>query len=408
MFHVPGQPAVASPLVWPQRLEFDPIVQGLDLAGAFLWARYVGLESVTSTPINVLVFYTGPGGWEHVGILGDPAQPSGLVTCTPYVTDVDFLGEGTDSLGIDHDGSTTPVESLRQCQEIGPHIFTNTFTRGDTGFSTFILDPQTCSGNNDISVVKCDDPIIGDELPPPGSCTPLPDPSPDRVHAGIPATRNINITVTNGQVPADIDVSVSIVFTGTQNPPECEVLLDPNSVHGGPGSQAEVGNQSLSALTWREFGFIAFEVRPLNLEYEITCNQPVNLADAIQIVVNVSSFVAGGDIPLPDDSTNDNQAENKVDVISECDYDGDGICTPQDNCPDIANPADADGDGQDGEDPINGIDDDGDSTIDEDYEVGQEDADNDGIGDPCDDDDDGDGIPTVLTAVTSSLRTRRR
>ncbi len=75
-----------------------------------------------------------------------------------------------------------------------------------------------------------------------------------------------------------------------------------------------------------------------------------------------------------------------------CDGDSDTILDMQDSCPAVASPPDADGDGQDGEDPIDRIDNDGDGLVDEDYEVGQEDADNDARGDPCDEDDDNDGM----------------
>ncbi|MBK8027555.1 MAG: DUF11 domain-containing protein [Chloroflexi bacterium] len=79
-------------------------------------------------------------------------------------------------------------------------------------------------------------------------------------------------------------------------------------------------------------------------------------------------------------------------VDPACDGDGDGIFDTLDLCPAVFNPADADGDTFDGEDPLDGIDNDGDGLIDEDYETGQEDFDDDGKGDPCDQDDDQDAM----------------
>lgn len=73
------------------------------------------------------------------------------------------------------------------------------------------------------------------------------------------------------------------------------------------------------------------------------------------------------------------------------DDDNDGIADASDNCRLIQNPADADGQGGDGEDSASGanrgVDNDLDGRIDEDHEVGQDDLDNDGVGDACDDSD---------------------
>ncbi|MBL8131589.1 MAG: DUF11 domain-containing protein, partial [Anaerolineae bacterium] len=77
-------------------------------------------------------------------------------------------------------------------------------------------------------------------------------------------------------------------------------------------------------------------------------------------------------------------------IVPGCDADSDGIPDEQDTCPASLNPIDSDGDGQDGEDSVDGIDSDGDGLVDEDYQIGQEDIDGDGRGDPCDTDDDND------------------
>jgi hypothetical protein len=90
-------------------------------------------------------------------------------------------------------------------------------------------------------------------------------------------------------------------------------------------------------------------------------------------------------------------------ITPECDVDNDLVLGTADTCPTVANPADADGDGQDGEDVVDGVDNDGDTLIDEDYEAGQEDADDDGQGDSCDADDDGDTMPDAFEALYSCL-----
>jgi len=91
-------------------------------------------------------------------------------------------------------------------------------------------------------------------------------------------------------------------------------------------------------------------------------------------------------------------------VGPDCDGDSDGHTDLVDNCATVYNPADADGDGQDGEDIIDGLDNDSDGLVDEDYEVGQEDNDNDGQGDPCDEDDDNDTMIDAFEVAYSCLK----
>lgn len=348
--------ALANPSVWPTRLEADLLAFNVSRAfGAGpvgtvpVWARYVGVEPTLGVPVNVLVFNLGAQGYLHVSILGDPTTPSNIIACTPFETDVDYLGETTD----DNDGLTS---RLRECQEIGSHGFVFTFIDSQNGAQTTVVDTETCSAENDVSVVKSDDQTIGDDSP-----------SGDIVHQGIATTRTINITVTNGQVPSDIEITVSLLFDGTTSPPECQVQVLSVDSLGGPGSKEIVGNDSASTLTVRDNGFAPFETRSYVATYEIQCDVAGTYTNALQVVVNAQAFRQGSTDPLPDPDTTNNQAQNKVTVIASADADGDGVDTPQDNCPDTPNPD-------------------------------QTDTDGDGLGDACDSDDDGDGIDDASDA----------
>jgi hypothetical protein len=123
-------------------------------------------------------------------------------------------------------------------------------------------------------------------------------------------------------------------------------------------------------------------------------------------------------------------SDAEVTIVGSCqDADGDGIADAVDNCPSVPNfdqvntdAGDQDGDGREGEDPIDGVDNDGDTLVDEDppgdakgnacdsdddndtvldttdncplvSNPDQTDTDSDGQGDACDADDDGDTIP---------------
>lgn len=348
--------ALIDPTVWPTRLEADLLSFITSRAGGTfpvgtvpIWARYVSFDPATSNEVNVLVFNLGASGFAHVTIFGDPTGPSSTIACTRFVTDVDYLGET-----LDADLVTT--KRLRECAEIGTHFFGTTFADGQNGAKTTIVTPQTCSGENDVVVDKSDDQNIGDDAPPG-----------DLIYAGdAPTTRTIDISVTNGAVPADILLATSLVFTGTSSPPECSVqilsIAPDEAPADGPGSVAIVGNHAISDHVYETYGYGIGENRLYTLTYSIACDTTGTYTDALQVVVSATSFVpAGGfSVALPDPNGNNNQDQNKITVNVIDDGDGPG----PDNCPTVYNPD-------------------------------QTDTDGDGIGDACDDDDDGDGIPDV-------------
>ncbi|MDP2950292.1 MAG: thrombospondin type 3 repeat-containing protein [Chloroflexota bacterium] len=98
-------------------------------------------------------------------------------------------------------------------------------------------------------------------------------------------------------------------------------------------------------------------------------------------------------VPLPTTISVGSVSDAEVAVVGSCeDEDGDLIDDRVDNCPLVANPEqsntdawDDDGDGREGEDAIDGIDNDGDTRVDEDPP-------GDALGDACDDDDDNDTV----------------
>ncbi len=110
--------------------------------------------------------------------------------------------------------------------------------------------------------------------------------------------------------------------------------------------------------------------------------------------------IPDGDDNCPDDA-NPDQADNDGDGagdVCDPDDDDDGVLDGDDNCPFDANPDQADNDG-DGAGDVCDPDDDNDGVLDGDDNCpltanpDQADFDGDGLGDACDPDDDGDGVP---------------
>jgi hypothetical protein len=314
----PTLAALTDVNTWPTALEEDSLVESFLMQGAPVWARYVSYVAELDVQVNVLVFNLGPSqGYAEVSITGDPSSipsPGDTITCTPF------------TVGVVYQGATAGgAEILRSCQDIGTHYFATKFIRGDTG-ETLPTDisASTCSAENDISVDMTKDEIVGDDEP---------------LHVSIPNTQTVNVSVANGQVPSDIKLDLSIT-----SPDDCEVRWEL------PSSFSHIGGYYTSTKTIQVTGMTAFEVRNIPVDYTVHCFTETTVT--AQIVANVTSWRQGQiDVPgaeLPDPNEGDNQAQNHPLFISVLDWDGDGVDTPGDNCPDVPNPdqADADNDGQ--------------------------------------------------------------
>ncbi len=302
--------ALFSPLVWPTRLESDGTANALRAAGAALHARYNGTAPTggPGTPVNVLVWNAGTVYIQQT-ITGDPsAPPAATPFCGPFSSNVDYYGEA---------GAGGP--KLRQCNVVGTHVSAATFLRADNFATTTVVDTVSCSPS-DTSVVLTKDENLGDN-----------NPVGDIVDAGITETGVVNYTIAGSG-----DLTLSIVGPAICNPHWTNPLdAFPSQINGIQTSVVTIPGASGAG----------------SATYSINC--PAG-SYSFQIVANLSAGAG-------EDTTN-NQFENIVNVTVLCDSDGDGVCTPTDNCPNVANPD-------------------------------QTDTDGDGIGDACDPDDDNDGIP---------------
>jgi hypothetical protein len=351
-------PALINPLVWSTRVESSALFTAFNAgaaggyAGAPIWAAATGLIPALNSPANVIVFNLGVQGWAQVLITGDPSAPavgSAPQPCNPVVVSGDYFGEtGADDVGGvggGLKGVDGPGRDLRTCEVIrggsNPadfHFIAGQFIRTDTGQSVVIPDPNKCTAENDVSVTKSDDQ------------------SPD-VPADVPTQLPITVTVTNGQVPGNVNVSLGLV-----GPAVCDPVLiaEVGDVLTGPIVLS--GSQS-SALDWTELTMAANEVRAVIRNYEVTC--PLGGPYSLQVTASVNSI-------FPDPNTADNQDENIITMVStDNDLDDDTVPNAADNCPADVNPD-------------------------------QTDTDGDGLGDACDDDDDNDGIPDVSDACPTA------
>lgn len=321
-----------DPLTWPINLEYDSTAAGMMAAGGKLIARYYGLAPTGSpfagtspvilgTPVNVLVFDVAAlASYVSIVYTSNPAvPPTDTPFCGPYVSTGDYFGQSENPSVPASDGLM-----LRQCNTVGTQTVTSVYTRGDNFQSFVATDTVTCSPSN-TSVTLTKDENLGDN-----------NPSGDIVDAGITETATVNYNVVGSG-----DLTLSLVGPAVCNPHWSNPLdAFPSSIAGVQTSVVTIPGASGAG----------------SAQYQITC--PAG-SYSFQIVANLT---AG-----PGEETADNQFENLVNVTVLCDSDGDGVCTPTDNCPNVAN-------------------------------ASQTDTDGDGIGDACDPDDDNDLIPDVTDA----------
>jgi hypothetical protein len=165
-------------------------------------------------------------------------------------------------------------------------------------------------------------------------------PAGDLAGAGVTVTYGVTVTTTG---PADTDLHLQII-----GPKVCDPVWT-NPLDTSPDI---LGSVQVSTATMPNVG-----ANTVVAMYSFNCPAGDH---SFQITADVTSE----SMPV-DPQPNDNQAENHVNAHVLCDADGDGVCTPQDNCPTIANPD-------------------------------QQGTDGDGIGDACDPDGDGDGAPNTV------------
>ena len=332
-------PGVAE-ISWSSRLDHTVNAVINARPTAVLWARFVAYVEPTAgnyVPINMLVFDlsggAGLGPWMSATVLADPdAAPldSLIDFCTPFSSNVMILGEGeTSSVPILRCNATDPYGTAFATDR----YFAAAFTR-DTGEEDMLLDTAKCVAEND---VYCGD--DKDEAP----------------FVGIKLLEQeaVDVFVTNGIVPSDIAVEVSVM-----SPLACAAeWVDPGFGTVNPPI-------TIGAMQFSKIEFLASELSPgglmggdemrtANLEYEVYCEEG---SHQLQIITNVASYPT-----LPDPDPLNNQCQNHpVVTADDPDVDLDTVVNWLDNCPRDENADQADNDG-------------------------------DGMGDACDPDDDNDG-----------------
>ncbi len=350
---------LGSATVWPVQLEQDPTLKAFAALGLPMIARYVVVGAIpgVTAGVNTLVYQT-PTDYISVSIVGDPSAPPTNTTCAPLTVNSVMAGVVVDGDndwdGVDDVGGSSATVKTRWCNTAGTVLMIGNFVRGDTINQTPVFDTSTCSAENDTNIAPLDkDEALGDESPPE-----------DKIHVGLESgAYTVSTTISNGSLPADLEVAWSIVAG-----PECVAQWVGGDLSILNGISTSILKTKILGMPAFDPGDPAASTAAVSADYTVTCASEVN-TEALQIIVNVQSFVPGSDALFTDPNPEDNQQQNHPTVKALADHDGDGVPTaphpdPSDNCPDTPNPDQLDTDG-------------------------------DGEGNACDDDDDGDNILDV-------------